>query len=520
MTSTNINIRCTPTSELTLFAPRAALNDDIFAHLAWFLPRPTLLSFSLTCHALHHIALPPLLHTIFLPRGPPQHFPLPALRDFLLADPTARGPLLHALHVDCSMFPEGHWEPWREFFEQKEHKADWPVVREFISPLADILECAMQLHTLGISSPEDYIRNEPRIGAALTQRTMLRVLLLGCAGPATVALLREIRAPLTDVHVELDDQLKDESDAFLANFATSLERVSHSGVDLARAHVVCPRARNVQYVRAFRRPVPLDLTQLLRLYPAAARMCLSSSVGHPDGHGTVAVSERPANQAALRMLPRRKFEYLRGRVSVLWPTGVASPVRHLVLNSIDFEHVAPQSADVLRDTRPSSLTVELASDMSQDVQDTWVLGIAQGVEELAHLVLHVRHTSVFMIEQTMLFPLPLAKEIVARVPIRLLELKLAHKVAHGRTKDHASLLLPALQEHWARALFETSKDSSLSCILFSNSSEWVRWSSGTTAREGALLGESLSEEQYAQAREAQGLSGDSQDQFPCLVTTF
>ncbi|EMD36998.1 hypothetical protein CERSUDRAFT_65743 [Gelatoporia subvermispora B] len=247
-------------------------------------------------------------------------------------------------------------------------------------------------------------------------------------------------------------------------------------------------------------------------------MCLSSSIIHPDG--TVAMSERPANQAALRMLPRREFEYLRGCVSVLWPTGVAFPVRHLVLDSIDFEHVAHQSADVLRDTRPSSLTIELDGGMSQDVQDTWVLGIAQGVEELAHLVLHVRQISVFMIKQTTLFPLPLAKEVVARVPIRLLELKLAHKVAHGRTKDHASLLMPALQEHWARALFETSKGSSLLCILFSNSSEWVRWSSDTTAREGTLLGESLSEEQYAHVKETQGLSGDSQDQFPCPVTTF
>ncbi|EMD37010.1 hypothetical protein CERSUDRAFT_114909 [Gelatoporia subvermispora B] len=515
MSTANPDIPRPPTSGPPLFAPQAALNDDILAHLAWFLPRSTLLSFSLTCHALRHLALPSLLHTIVLPRGPAHHFRLPALRDFFLAAPIVRGPLLHVLHVDCGMSPPDQWSPWREF-EQEEIEAGWSAVRELTSPLADILECATQLHTLGISSAEDYMRNEPRIGAALTQRTMLRVLLLGCAGPATIALLRDVRAPLTDIHVELEDHIEDDSDAFLANFATSLERVSHSGVDLAHTHVVCPRARNVRHMRGFRREVPLDFAQLLRLYPAAARMWLSSIVFHPD----TTASERAVNQAAMRALPRRTLELLRGRVTVLWPAGVTSSVRHLVLDSVDLKVTAPHIADVLRDTRPTSLTVELDGGMSQDVQDTWVLGIAQGVEELAHLVLRVQPASGRAFEQTTLYPLPLVKEVVARVPIQLLELELEPKFTYGRTKDHASSLLPALQEHWARALFEGSKASSLSCILFSNSSEWVRWSFNTPAPEGALLGESLSEEQYAQAREAQGLSGDSQDQFPCPVTTF
>ncbi|KAI0366848.1 hypothetical protein BV20DRAFT_1001746 [Pilatotrama ljubarskyi] len=340
----------------------------------------TVLSFSVTCHALRIIAARRLVAV--KPIVLVDERSIRSFHKFLLADRTARSPYA------------------REVFVQIE-ECDKKTREEVADLFIEILVHLTHLESLRIQCGHKFSEclRDTRIPLTISQLYSLRKLEISGWPDVAEDIVRTARSPLRELHASFDKPLTTDPsnaqwttvirlDDLISHLAPTLEvlHLQKKNIKLAGRGAQYPRMRSVHF-RGIEGPPWVDV--LVHMFP---NLCDTLDLGAID-YTLVDAVER---QVRARRINKQRQEHASwkgldcviGDAISLYMLGLTCPVRRVMVDAV-CGHLKEQLATALRDTLPThlKLTVMLAHGMNA-FEDLFPVEV---IPKLTHLVLFVTY---------------------------------------------------------------------------------------------------------------------------------
>ncbi|KAI0356071.1 hypothetical protein OH77DRAFT_1401849 [Trametes cingulata] len=354
--------------------------DTLDIVCAYLNDAPTVLSFSLACHALRIMAVKRLLAVRRIVLCDERS--IRSFHRFLLADRMSRSPYAREVFVDI---------------EECDRKTREDVADLFIEVLVHLTH----LESLRIQCDHKFSEclRDTRIPLTISQLYTLRKLEISGWLDVAEDIVRTARSPLKELHASFDKPLTTDPanaqwttvlrlDDLISHLAPTLEvlHLSKRNIRLAGKGARYPTMRSVHF-RGTEGPPLVDV--LMHMFP---NLCDTLDVGVTNYTLVNAVNRqdvaRRINKQRQEKASWKGLDCVVGDAISLYMLGLSCPVRRVMVDAV-CGHLKEQLATALRDTLPTHLKLTVM--LSHGINAFEELFPPEVVPKLTHLVLFVTY---------------------------------------------------------------------------------------------------------------------------------